>query len=45
VTEETRRLLGTRFDLKDRGSVQVKGHERPVHVYEIVLPDDGAQSA
>jgi adenylate cyclase len=37
VTEETRRLLGTRFDLKDRGSVHVKGREQPVHVYEVVL--------
>jgi class 3 adenylate cyclase len=37
VTEETRRLLGTRFDLKDRGSVHVKGREQRVHVYEVVL--------
>ena len=43
VTEATRRALGTRFDLKDRGTVHVKGREQAVHVYEVVVGegDDG----
>ena len=44
LTEETRRALGTRFDLKDRGSIHVKGREQLVHVYEVILADGEAHT-
>jgi adenylate cyclase len=36
VTEETRRLLGERLAVKDRGAIIVKGRTDPVHVYEVL---------
>ena len=36
ITEETRRILGDRVTVKDRGETTVKGRTTPVHAYEVL---------
>jgi adenylate cyclase len=36
ITENTRDLIGDRFKCKDRGSVKVKGKEKPLVIFEVV---------
>ncbi|MDY6788663.1 MAG: adenylate/guanylate cyclase domain-containing protein [Candidatus Nanohaloarchaea archaeon] len=35
ITKETKEGLDGRFDVKHHGSIQVKGRERPVEIYEV----------
>jgi adenylate cyclase len=39
ITQETRRFLGDRATVKDRGETMVKGRTSPVHVYEVLAID------
>jgi class 3 adenylate cyclase len=42
ISENTRRHLGSLFDLEDRGRITVKGKAEPVHVYRVVGERKGA---
>lgn len=42
ISENTHRLVAPLFEFEDKGEIEVKGKEKPVHVYRVLEPKKGA---